>query len=200
MLSLDCLLQVSRKSERILSCFHCNAMALNVQCEINHNENDCKAESEAVAVLKVTETPPHENLDSQYSSSVSLCVSNCSSNSEIENFYSKSICHKEIQNVPDEKGTNNDLVNCVGLKEDSCLSLKSPKRKCQNTKRRAGVLYKRLKGSKIVKISSKYFNQAHNKQKQWVPPRSPYCLIQEDLFDKPWQLLIATIFLTKTTG
>lgn len=173
-------------------------MALNVQCEINHNENDCKAESKAV--LNEAKTPPQENLDSQCSSSLSLCVNGCSSHSETENLNSKCFCHKDIQNVPYEKGTNTDLVNNVGLKEDSCLSLQSPKRKCQNTKRRAGVLYKLLKGSKTAKISSKYFNQAHNKQKQWVPPRSPYSLIQEDLFDKPWQLLIATIFLTKTSG
>ncbi|XP_050420928.1 methyl-CpG-binding domain protein 4-like isoform X2 [Adelges cooleyi] len=36
--------------------------------------------------------------------------------------------------------------------------------------------------------------------KQWIPPRSPYALIQEDLFHNPWQLLIATIFLTKVTA
>lgn len=173
-------------------------MALNLQCEINHNENDSKAESKAV--LNEAKTPPQENLDSQCSSSLSLCVNGCSSHSKTENLNSKCFCHKDIQNVPYEKGTNTDLVNNVSLKEDGCLLLQSPKRKCQNTKRRAGVLYKRLKGSKTGKISSKYFNQAHNKQKQWVPPRSPYSLIQEDLFDKPWQLLIATIFLTKTAG
>lgn len=177
-------------------------MALNVQFEINHNnENDGKAGSKEVAVPKGAETLPQENLNSQCSSSVSLCVNDCSSNSETENFNPKRICQKDIQNVPCEKCINADsVVNYVGLKEDSCLLLQSPKQKCQNAKRRAGVLYKQLKGNKTVKISSKYFNQAHNKQKQWVPPRSPYSLIQEDLFDKPWQLLIATIFLTKTTG
>jgi len=35
---------------------------------------------------------------------------------------------------------------------------------------------------------------------KWVPPRSPYNLIQEDLYHNPWQLLIATIFLNCTTG
>lgn len=33
-----------------------------------------------------------------------------------------------------------------------------------------------------------------------APPRSPYNLIQEDLFHDPWQLLIATIFLNSTSG
>ena len=34
----------------------------------------------------------------------------------------------------------------------------------------------------------------------WIPPKSPYKLIQEDLYNEPWQLLIATIFLNCTKG
>ena len=34
----------------------------------------------------------------------------------------------------------------------------------------------------------------------FAPPKSPYGLIQEDLFEDPWKLLIATIFLQRTTG
>ena len=52
---------------------------------------------------------------------------------------------------------------------------------------------------------SPYFEPGHelcNKRKKepWEPPKSPFELIQETLYDKPWQLLIATIFLNKTTG
>eukprot|EP00117_Sycon_ciliatum_P007671 scpid51773/ scgid10681/ Methyl-CpG-binding domain protein 4; Methyl-CpG-binding protein MBD4; Mismatch-specific DNA N-glycosylase len=35
---------------------------------------------------------------------------------------------------------------------------------------------------------------------KYVPPRSPYNLIQESLFHDPWKLLVATIFLNKTNG
>ena len=34
----------------------------------------------------------------------------------------------------------------------------------------------------------------------WIPPKSPYNLIQEILFHDPWKLLVATIFLHKTSG
>lgn len=34
----------------------------------------------------------------------------------------------------------------------------------------------------------------------WVPPRSPYNLVQESLFHDPWKLLVAAIFLNRTTG
>uniref|UniRef100_A0ABM5FJK6 Methyl-CpG-binding domain protein 4 n=1 Tax=Pogona vitticeps TaxID=103695 RepID=A0ABM5FJK6_9SAUR len=36
--------------------------------------------------------------------------------------------------------------------------------------------------------------------KKWIPPRSPFNLVQETLFHDPWKLLIATIFLNKTSG
>jgi methyl-CpG-binding domain protein 4 len=34
----------------------------------------------------------------------------------------------------------------------------------------------------------------------FVPPSSPYDLVQEQLYREPWKLLIATIFLNRTTG
>lgn len=36
--------------------------------------------------------------------------------------------------------------------------------------------------------------------KKWTPPRSPYNLVQETLFHDAWKLLVATIFLNKTSG
>lgn len=39
-----------------------------------------------------------------------------------------------------------------------------------------------------------------DKDSDSAPPRSPFNLIQEDLFHDPWQMLIATIFLNSTSG
>ncbi|XP_043089267.1 methyl-CpG-binding domain protein 4 isoform X2 [Puntigrus tetrazona] len=36
--------------------------------------------------------------------------------------------------------------------------------------------------------------------RKWTPPRSPFNLVQETLFHQPWKLLVATIFLNKTSG
>lgn len=53
---------------------------------------------------------------------------------------------------------------------------------------------------------SKYFKKpglARPKLKRddsWIPPKSPFFLVQESLFHDPWKLLVATIFLNKTTG
>jgi methyl-CpG-binding domain protein 4 len=61
------------------------------------------------------------------------------------------------------------------------------------------------RSTKLVK--SKYFNSVETPSAKeimnsvkWVPPKSPYNLIQESLYDDPWKLLIATIFLNKTSG
>nr|CAB3266248.1 solute carrier family 35 member G1-like [Phallusia mammillata] len=35
---------------------------------------------------------------------------------------------------------------------------------------------------------------------KWIPPKSPYNLVQETLFHDSWKLLVATIFLNKTAG
>ncbi|XP_037068698.1 methyl-CpG-binding domain protein 4-like [Pollicipes pollicipes] len=37
-------------------------------------------------------------------------------------------------------------------------------------------------------------------RRRWVPPRSPYKLMQETYYHDPWKLLIGTIFLNKTAG
>ncbi|EFJ45791.1 hypothetical protein VOLCADRAFT_35340, partial [Volvox carteri f. nagariensis] len=34
----------------------------------------------------------------------------------------------------------------------------------------------------------------------WIPPASPWGLIEEVLYDNPWRLLVACILLNKTTG
>ncbi|XP_059114412.1 methyl-CpG-binding domain protein 4 isoform X2 [Peromyscus eremicus] len=58
--------------------------------------------------------------------------------------------------------------------------------------------------------TSLYFSSKYNKGalspprrkafKKWTPPRSPFNLVQETLFHDPWKLLIATIFLNRTSG
>ncbi|XP_075218863.1 uncharacterized protein LOC142323291 isoform X1 [Lycorma delicatula] len=66
-------------------------------------------------------------------------------------------------------------------------------------KRRLGKLYKQRIAEKSKGKKSDYFKISMSiAEGNWLPPRSPYCLIQEDLYHSPWQLLIGTIFLTKT--
>uniref|UniRef100_A0A8D3EDZ0 Methyl-CpG-binding domain protein 4 n=1 Tax=Scophthalmus maximus TaxID=52904 RepID=A0A8D3EDZ0_SCOMX len=51
--------------------------------------------------------------------------------------------------------------------------------------------------------TSPYFSLSPPRRKafkKWTPPRSPFNLVQETLFHHPWKLLVATIFLNKTTG
>ncbi|XP_033647792.1 methyl-CpG-binding domain protein 4-like [Asterias rubens] len=37
-------------------------------------------------------------------------------------------------------------------------------------------------------------------KKKWTPPKSPFNLVQESLFHDSWKLLVATMFLNRTTG
>lgn len=60
--------------------------------------------------------------------------------------------------------------------------------------------------STIDRKKSPYFTKSHtlftkNSVKlKWNPPKSPFNLVQEELYKDPWQLLIATVFLNKTNG
>ena len=38
------------------------------------------------------------------------------------------------------------------------------------------------------------------RQATWVPPVSPYGLIEEQLYDDPWKLLVACMLLNVTSG
>uniref|UniRef100_A0A8C9L960 Methyl-CpG-binding domain protein 4 n=1 Tax=Pavo cristatus TaxID=9049 RepID=A0A8C9L960_PAVCR len=51
-----------------------------------------------------------------------------------------------------------------------------------------------------VKISRAPSPPRRKAFRKWTPPRSPFNLVQETLFHDPWKLLIATIFLNKTSG
>lgn len=40
----------------------------------------------------------------------------------------------------------------------------------------------------------------HLQYPDFIPPKSPHGLVQEQLYSEPWKLLVATIFLNRTTG
>ncbi|XP_057685965.1 methyl-CpG-binding domain protein 4 [Corythoichthys intestinalis] len=69
---------------------------------------------------------------------------------------------------------------------------------------------KRATSSKDKRKTSPYFSRTpladgpspprRKAFKKWTPPRSPFNLVQETLFHNVWKLLVATIFLNKTSG
>ncbi|XP_061838241.1 methyl-CpG-binding domain protein 4 [Nerophis lumbriciformis] len=69
---------------------------------------------------------------------------------------------------------------------------------------------KKVKSSEDKRKTSPYFSRnrfaddvsppRRKAFKKWTPPRSPFNLVQETLFHDPWKLLVATIFLNKTSG
>ena len=64
--------------------------------------------------------------------------------------------------------------------------------------------------AKTRQVRSKYFPKGFPKdggkriilhpKPAWMPPKSPFDLVQEKLFSQPWKLLVATIFLNKTNN
>ncbi|GAB6021793.1 hypothetical protein CHUAL_004370 [Chamberlinius hualienensis] len=48
--------------------------------------------------------------------------------------------------------------------------------------------------------STECMHSIHQTEPRWNPPRSPFALVQEILYQDPWALLISTIFLQRTKG
>ncbi|XP_027022690.1 methyl-CpG-binding domain protein 4 isoform X2 [Tachysurus fulvidraco] len=70
--------------------------------------------------------------------------------------------------------------------------ISSPVRNTQSEKRRTSPYFKR-KNDGLTPPKRKAL-------RKWTPPRSPFKLVQETLFHDPWKLLVATIFLNRTSG
>ena len=51
-----------------------------------------------------------------------------------------------------------------------------------------------------VKLNLKSKKKKGKNKPKWKPPPSPYNLIQEQLYEDPWKLLVSTIFLSKSKG
>lgn len=58
--------------------------------------------------------------------------------------------------------------------------------------------FKNITNSHIIPTRND-INDTKSEKIQWIPPRSPHNLIEEILYHDPWALLVATIFLNKTS-
>ncbi|MFT7804422.1 methyl-CpG-binding domain protein 4 [Arapaima gigas] len=105
-------------------------------------------------------------------------------------------------------GTDATMVSASGLQQghlSASQSLRgslSPKNQLQSSPGSKAESEKRkispyFSGKSIKEAPSPPRRKAF---KKWTPPRSPFCLVQETLFHDPWKLLVATIFLNKTSG
>lgn len=71
----------------------------------------------------------------------------------------------------------------------------------RNTENRSNVSVEKRKTSPYFSGRNDDLSPPKRKAfRKWTPPHSPYNLVQEILFHDPWKLLVATIFLNKTSG
>ena len=85
---------------------------------------------------------------------------------------------------------------------------KLSRKRSSPVKRKSKYFKEEVKHSKLSKAKSEVSQEVvvkgkshkHLMYQDFAPPRSPYGLVQEDLWQEPWKLLIATIFLNRTTG
>ena len=83
-------------------------------------------------------------------------------------------------------------------KEDSVTRLDSTKSKEDSVTRLDSTTLEEVNGLEADSGTTK--KHRHLLYPDFRPPESPFQLVQEQLFKEPWKLLVATIFLNRTTG
>jgi methyl-CpG-binding domain protein 4 len=88
-----------------------------------------------------------------------------------------------------------ESVNDYSDRDDVLTAVKITK--CKKPKR---TQYFSKKYKRLPRLGFKSSRHRHLSYPNFKPLQSPFGLIQEELHNNPWQLLIATIFLNRTTG
>lgn len=93
-----------------------------------------------------------------------------------------------------------EAVDSAALPEFIVLEPLQPKSTLSGKSERPRVELKAQRRSPYFRKRNQELEPPRLKGQPWVPPRSPYGLVQENLYQDPWKLLVATIFLNRTTG
>ncbi|KAM9592722.1 methyl-CpG-binding domain protein 4 isoform 1-T1 [Trichechus inunguis] len=112
----------------------------------------------------------------------------------------------EVEVGERKKHLHTDVLKCGSEMDNSCLQAEKNFTSVKKFQEDTPVPRTQIEKRK----TSLYFSSKYNKEalspprrkafKKWTPPRSPFNLVQETLFHDPWKLLIATIFLNRTSG
>eukprot|EP00731_Ephydatia_muelleri_P000213 Em0001g213a len=90
--------------------------------------------------------------------------------------------------------------------QTECVSPEPKKFLASRARAKASPYFaKGAKGKRFTKLclgstKGKTPTHRHLAYPDYVPPKSPYNLVQESLYKDPWKLLVATIFLNRTSG
>ena len=90
--------------------------------------------------------------------------------------------------------------------QTECVSPEPKKLLASRARAKASPYFaKGAKGKRFTKLclgstKEKTPTHRHLAYPDYVPPKSPYNLVQESLYKDPWKLLVATIFLNRTSG
>ncbi|MCJ8735211.1 hypothetical protein PDJAM_G00244220 [Pangasius djambal] len=107
-----------------------------------------------------------------------------------------------VQAASDSEGEDEEEREEEEEKEDSDGVSDSQKSSpVRNTQNGTSLLSEKRRTSPYFKRRNDGLSPPKRKAfRKWTPPRSPFKLVQETLFHDPWKLLVATIFLNRTSG
>lgn len=152
-----------------------NSMSkVNEICPQNENDTRSKDDSSVVKSINCRETRKGTKQENAASSTHKQ-------NIELNVIKMKSACELKLT-----KETETDYMMTTKIKARNVNELT-----CKKSKVKQSSYFNKKKGD----LSAPKFRGA-----KWCPPKSPFNLVQESLYHDPWKLLVATIFLHRTSG
>ncbi|KAK6176570.1 hypothetical protein SNE40_014831 [Patella caerulea] len=157
----------------------------NVNKETPHKDNVKKKTPQKDKARK--ETPQKDKVKKETPKKEQSIKSKTIKNKPVVNKTVKKTQFKEKENIDGSEDSVNNNNNDFNSEEKVTNSISS---ESVNTSK-----YFKTDGS-----SPRMPPPNFHRDVKWTPPKSPYNLIQESLFHDSWKLLVATIFLNRTTG
>ncbi|XP_032065351.1 methyl-CpG-binding domain protein 4 isoform X1 [Thamnophis elegans] len=187
------------------------AICKNKICVLNSDSNEnkvCRRSSRKRKICfkdELLSQPKTEQNDKQiepFQTSMEIVKCTESSCSKIPTAANKNLSVVEMQrnvltseSASEQRASTMDVTVSQMCREKPCTSIKERRTQRTQVERRKTSPY--FSRKLIKEAPSPPRRKAFRK---WTPPRSPFNLVQETLFHDPWKLLIATIFLNKTSG
>ncbi|XP_032065353.1 methyl-CpG-binding domain protein 4 isoform X2 [Thamnophis elegans] len=186
------------------------AICKNKICVLNSDSNEnkvCRRSSRKRKICfkdELLSQPKTEQNDKQiepFQTSMEIVKCTESSCSKIPTAANKNLSVVEMQrnvltseSASEQRASTMDVTVSQMCREKPCTSIKERRTQRTQVERRKTSPY--FSRKLIKEAPSPPRRKAFRK---WTPPRSPFNLVQETLFHDPWKLLIATIFLNKTS-
>ena len=169
--------------------------SVNSSFSLHRNENTTDVEIETARISKKGRTMVRNDAEDQLAGLSKKRARRDGRSLNVSPYFSTVIVSKPISSKKNHKSSRRPRKKGSRIVKSPYFSKSCP------TKERLVLGRKGKKVSSELTVEQPILRcHKHLEYPDFVPSKSPFNLVQESLWREPWKLLIATIFLNRTTG